>query len=273
MVELRNYRADGEPFQNRLMVSPLRDASGSLVAFVGMQCEITYDRAGTGIGNEEVTEMLRAALDRVYDPLSVVTSMANLQSQAENALEAYRALASRVEGLSLLYDELTRPAMQGRSDEIVVLAGGYVSRVAAMLSALKGRSSLRVNVDADAVPMQAGDAAKLGLIASEAVANAFRHAFADHADGLVEIRLKRLGDDRLRLSVADDGIGLGKESWPREGKAGARIVRSFAAQLGGQLDVSSGQFGTTVTLGLRYDLATTGRGRRDGPRPARRQRR
>ena len=140
--------------------------------------------------------------------------------------------------------------LKGRVDDVIVSTGGYVSRVTAMLSALEGRTSLVVNVDAGAVPIPAEDAAKLGLIASEAVANTFRHASRDHEDGLVEIRLKRLGDDRLRLSVADDGIGLGTERWPQEGKAGARIARSFAAQLGGQLDVSSGRFGTTVKLDL-----------------------
>ena len=68
VADLWNYRADGEPFRNRLMVSPFRDATGNPNAFVGMQCEIADDHAGAGIGDEEVTEMLRAVQDRVHDP-------------------------------------------------------------------------------------------------------------------------------------------------------------------------------------------------------------
>ena len=41
---------------------------------------------------------------------------------------------------------------------------------------------MRVNVDADPVRMRTGDAAKLGLIASEALSKALEHAFAHRAD-------------------------------------------------------------------------------------------
>ena len=254
VTALRNYRADGEMFTNRLMISPLRDEAGTLLAFVGMQCEI--EEAGSRIEADEVTTMLRDAQARVADPLALVTAMVDLQARTENAFEAYRALASRVEGLALLYDEFSHSAAPRHGDRAVVSGGGYVSRVASMLSSLEGSAAIRVNVDADAIPMRTDDASKLGVIASEALSNTFRHAFANRSDGLVEVRLKRLGADRLRLVVADDGIGLGDARWPDGDGAGARIVRSFAAQLGGALDVSSGRFGTTVTLDLNYHLPT-----------------
>jgi PAS domain S-box-containing protein len=40
-VELLNYRKDGTPFWNRLSITPLRDASGRVTHFAGIQSDIT----------------------------------------------------------------------------------------------------------------------------------------------------------------------------------------------------------------------------------------
>jgi PAS domain S-box-containing protein len=43
-VELLNYRKDGSPFWNRLSLSPVRDARGTLTHFVGVQLDVTERR-------------------------------------------------------------------------------------------------------------------------------------------------------------------------------------------------------------------------------------
>lgn len=40
-VCLLNYKADGTPFWNQFFVAPLRDADGTIVNFVGVQCEVS----------------------------------------------------------------------------------------------------------------------------------------------------------------------------------------------------------------------------------------
>ena len=40
-VEILNYRADGRPFWNLLSVTPVRDAAGRLVSFIGVQSDVT----------------------------------------------------------------------------------------------------------------------------------------------------------------------------------------------------------------------------------------
>lgn len=41
LVELLNYRKDGAPFWNRLSITPLRDAAGSVTHFAGIQSDIS----------------------------------------------------------------------------------------------------------------------------------------------------------------------------------------------------------------------------------------
>jgi PAS domain S-box-containing protein len=40
-VTLRNYRKDGSLFHNRLSIQPLRDASGRLIYYLGVQNDVT----------------------------------------------------------------------------------------------------------------------------------------------------------------------------------------------------------------------------------------
>ncbi len=45
MVEILNYKKDGTPFRNAVMVAPIFDANGELEYFLGSQVEIEEDRA------------------------------------------------------------------------------------------------------------------------------------------------------------------------------------------------------------------------------------
>ncbi|MCB2080027.1 MAG: PAS domain-containing protein [Novosphingobium sp.] len=45
MVEILNYKKDGTPFRNAVMVAPIFDAEGELEYFLGSQVEIAEDKA------------------------------------------------------------------------------------------------------------------------------------------------------------------------------------------------------------------------------------
>ena len=77
-------------------------------------------------------------------------------------------------------------------------------------------------------------------IAHNALTNAFRHSGADS----VTIHLE-YGDERLRLSVSDDGRGL-PPGYAKRGH-GFRNMRADAERLGGVLEVRSDESGTTVS--------------------------
>lgn len=89
-----------------------------------------------------------------------------------------------------------------------------------------------VTVDKDA-------AGPLGLIVNEVLSNCFKHAFPDGGKGTVTVVLKRVSDDRLELSVADDGVGF-DGSVPGKG-IGRKLVAGFTKQLNGEFGFTSGQ--------------------------------
>lgn len=61
MVEILNYKKDGTPFRNAVMVAPIFDATGDLEYFLGSQVEIAEDKARAN------DERRRHAHDRIAD--------------------------------------------------------------------------------------------------------------------------------------------------------------------------------------------------------------
>jgi signal transduction histidine kinase len=93
------------------------------------------------------------------------------------------------------------------------------------------------------------NAESLGLIVTELVINALKHAFNDKTtDGQIAVAYDVSGTD-WKLSVADNGVGKpdGVFAQPKSG-LGTGIVKALAKQLDSQVVTSSGPKGTTVSV-------------------------
>ena len=93
------------------------------------------------------------------------------------------------------------------------------------------------------------DAESLGLIVTEVVINALKHAFdADTKDGRITVSYEVSGTD-WKITVIDNGIGKpdGVFAQPKSG-LGTGIVKALAKQLDSQVITVSGPKGTTVSV-------------------------
>jgi len=92
-------------------------------------------------------------------------------------------------------------------------------------------------------------AESLGLIVTELVMNALKHAFPDDkVEGQITVAYDAAGTN-WKLSVADDGIGKpeGVFARPKTG-LGTGIVKALAQQLGAQIETLASPKGTTVSI-------------------------
>ena len=64
MVEILNYKKDGTPFRNAVMVAPIFDAAGELEYYLGSQIEISEDVARANDARREAAHDRIAALSR-----------------------------------------------------------------------------------------------------------------------------------------------------------------------------------------------------------------
>ncbi|MEL6701267.1 MAG: PAS domain-containing protein, partial [Pseudomonadota bacterium] len=188
VVNVRNYRPDGELFWNRLMISPLRGEDGTLLYYVGLQLELETPP------DERMTDHdrnLQRALDevqhRLKNHLALIVSMIRIQAgAARKPDEDYKTLARRVETLQLLYEELSgQPDIEEGSEDVAL--GAYLSRVVNAIAHLDGRSGVRVNIDAETLRVPFSTATQLGLILSELTTNSLKHAFDGREEGQLDI--------------------------------------------------------------------------------------
>jgi chemotaxis protein methyltransferase CheR len=92
-------------------------------------------------------------------------------------------------------------------------------------------------------------AESLGLIVTELVMNALKHAFPhERAEGRITVAYDRVGTD-WKLSVADDGIGEPRAGFVQSKSGlGTGIVKALSQQLEAQFATEAGLAGTTVSI-------------------------
>jgi two-component sensor histidine kinase len=90
----------------------------------------------------------------------------------------------------------------------------------------------------------------LGLIITELVSNSLRHAFPNSTcDGTLTVNFKAAANDRLKLEVQDDGIGLpADDDLDQSRRFGLKLVNILAKQLNAELQIERLDPGTGVTL-------------------------
>jgi chemotaxis protein methyltransferase CheR len=106
-----------------------------------------------------------------------------------------------------------------------------------------------LKVTSDAGTVTSREAVSLGLIVTELILNALKHAFIDdRADRGIAVGFAVSGTN-WKLSVADNGIGapVGVFAQAKSG-LGTSIVNALAQQLEARVDVVSGPQGTTVLV-------------------------
>jgi two-component sensor histidine kinase len=107
------------------------------------------------------------------------------------------------------------------------------------------RLSIAVTVDESVVTANAS--VSLGLIITELVINALKHAFPEQKHGTITVDYHSDGS-RWKLSVNDDGIGMPKGADKAKPGLGSGIVEALARQLGGHIRVTDTSPGTAFTL-------------------------
>jgi PAS domain S-box-containing protein len=250
-VDIVNYTADGRRFLNRLLLTPVYDASGRLTHFLGIQKRLTDTEARNSVNVNQ--HAMRELKHRVKNHLAMVVSMVRLHGRSKDPAGTTVSLARRVESLQLLYEEMSDPASGRRSGNVSL--GAYISRLASATAHLDNRDGIRVKTDIANVTCGSELAGKIGLVMSEVLTNALQHAFEGREAGVLSVAMEPDGEDVVVFTVTDDGVGMQHEDqWPDMASVGGRVVLGFIKELEADLDVTTGPRGTTVRL--RFPITT-----------------
>jgi two-component sensor histidine kinase len=182
--------------------------------------------------SQELEALLKEVHHRVKNNLQIVLSLLHLTSATTTNEEARALLETsqaRIFAMSLVHDEIYRTG-----DFSGIDMAAYIPRIAdqlliATFPAVKRRytvQSLRLNLD-KAIPC--------GLIVSELVTNAIKHAFSARRSGELIIETGMLGDEAF-IKIADDGPGFDiHECRRKQSGIGLEIIDSLLVQIGGRM--------------------------------------
>jgi PAS domain S-box-containing protein len=211
---LRSAKGEFRTFFSR--AAPLRDEAGMIVQWFGTNTDVTEIKAAEEelkAASERKDEFLAMLAHELRNPLAPINAAAELLSLThldETRVKRTASIISRQVGhMTKLVDDLldvsrvTRGLVTMRADVLDMneLVTEAVEQVQAQIQAKHHRLVVH---GADAPCQVRGDRTRLIQVISNLLNNATRYT---PANGTITVRLKAM-DERVEVSVADNGIGL-----------------------------------------------------------------
>ena len=192
--------------------------------------------------------LLQEMQHRVANSLQIIASILMLKARTVESAETRLHLQDahvRVMSVATVQQQL-----QASSHGGPIELGPYLSRLcdALAVSMVGDSRPITMKVEADPGTGVSAEAVSIGLITTELVINALKHAFPDGSGGEILVKYE-VDQANWRLSVSDDGIGL-QQDGGRDGHTGlgTTIVEALAHQLNARVERTSRSPGMIVSI-------------------------
>jgi len=207
---------------------------------------------------EKVQELLREKdmllqeiQHRVANSLQIIASILLMKARTVQSEETRLQLEDahkRVLSVAAVQQHLQ---VTGRDAPIAI--GTYLTKLCETLAhSMIGESrpiSLKVETDADTATVVSHQAVSIGLIVTELVMNALKHAFPTEKNDAAIVVSYKVSDSDWKLVVSDNGNGKPSLSASQsKGGLGTSLVKALAKQLDATAETTSDSQGTTATI-------------------------
>jgi two-component system, sensor histidine kinase PdtaS len=201
---------------------------------------------------EEKEWLLKEVHHRVKNNLHTIMSL--LQSQSaylkDDALKAVQHSQHRVYAMSLIHQKLYQ---NDESTNINMML--YLPELLEYLrDSFDIKQQIQITTDIRDIHLDISKAIPVGLILNEAVTNAIKYAFPGDRRGQITISMERIADKRIKLSIADNGIGI-PDNWNKiqRNSLGLRLMKGLSDDVRGNFNLENTN-GTTITLEFQEEL-------------------
>jgi PAS domain S-box-containing protein len=255
-------RKDGSEFWANVIITPVRDETNELIGFAKVTRDIT-DRMQKEKSLRDLTAHLLQMQDEerkrigrdLHDTLGqCVTAMKiSLDTLASGLEPKDTTTRQQIAQCARLAEECVKEV---RTISYLLYPPmleemGLKSAIPWYLEGFTARSGIQVSFDASAEFGRLSRDTELALfrVLQESLTNVHRHSGSQTAHVRLSVQC-----EMAILEVRDDGKGIpaavleeSRESWERVLGVGLRGMKERIGQLGGKLDISSTEHGTTVT--------------------------
>jgi chemotaxis protein methyltransferase CheR len=193
--------------------------------------------------------LLEEMQHRVANSLQIIASILLIKARTVQSEEARLQLEDahqRVLSVSAVQQHLH---LSGRNEPIE--AASYLSKLCETLaqSMIGDSRPILLRVEADAGTAVSREAVSIGLIVTELVMNALKHAFPGSKPDAAILVSYKVAETDWKLTISDNGIGK-PDVKASESKAGlgTSLIQALAKQLDARVDIASDSHGTAVSM-------------------------
>jgi chemotaxis protein methyltransferase CheR len=193
--------------------------------------------------------LLEEMQHRVANSLQIIASILLIKARTVQSEEARLQLEDahqRVLSVNAVQQHLH---LSGRNKPVEIAS--YLSKLCETLaqSMIGDSRPILLKVEADPGSIMSREAVSIGLIVTELVMNALKHAFPEPKPGAAVVVSYKVAETDWRLTISDNGIGKPdvKASETKAG-LGTSLIQALAKQLDARLDIASDCHGTAVSM-------------------------
>ena len=192
---------------------------------------------------QDKADLYKELQHRVANSLQIVASVL-LQSARKVQSDETRAHLSDAHNRVLAIAALQKQLVG--SGEATVELKPYFTQLCKTIGAsmIRDHDQIHLAVTGDDSKVKAEMSVSLGLVVTELVINALKHAFPDDRFGEINVDYRAVGQE-WKLTISDDGVGMG--SAPEAG-LGTSIVNALARHLQAEVAVDGTPPGMRVSL-------------------------
>lgn len=243
--ELNFAFAEPKKFEQYTLDTILEISNQIAVAIVQLSLEekLKQHADDLQISLREKEVLLKEIHHRVKNNLQIITSLLYLQSskiEDVTTLDIFKDSQNRVKSIALVHEKLYQSkdlANIDFSDYLKNLSNFIFSTYKLNIT------GLNIEFQLDDVYLSVEVAVPLGLLMNEFLSNALKYAFSgdevnEKVDPKILIKLKKIGEDIIELTVSDNGIGLPDNFDIETSESlGLKLVTNLVQQINGKLEL------------------------------------
>lgn len=176
---------------------------------------------------------------RVKNNMAVVSGLMELQkfkTEDKVAQSLLRESQLRIKTIAMIHEKL----YQSESFSEIPF-GKYLSELISTISdsLYQESSNIIVEENYDELSLNINQAIPAALFVNEVVTNCFKHAFPDNQKGVVRISVKKTSDNKIHISISDNGKGLPKD-FEQSDSLGITLIKNLSNQIDAELLIKNG---------------------------------